>query len=433
MINNDIQNQLGRYLNNHNSKTGGGSILNDMIRGLKAKHEAAQGKTMGKSVDTSAETAESKNEKQSEKTIKQNQLQRYYNRKNGIATEKPDSNAAKTTSKEEDEELTPMQRREKELKAIMAKLDAEEAQRNASRHSNQKDKASSNDKTSENGTVTTSDPSALSGIDGFLNDMPLFDEFKSGLVKAFESLDKASAGAISAQYELNYTSIQYIANAAGGYDYQETAVNVKLDLNYIKAAAGGQTGKELSNAIAESTDFASMIENLQKVGQSQQSQQTQLVTPQNFMTSLLDYFSPEKTAGRIVDFATAFFPLSNAYKKGGDTEESRAEFGEMMRKAIQKGFDQAMGKLGKVPKATQDGIDKTHELTMAGIDDFIKNGLNQDKQNQGIYSALEQFSMNFEINYSHKTVSVLSGTYNNTGAINTQNAQNPARAVDTEA
>jgi hypothetical protein len=76
----------------------------------------------------------------------------------------------------------------------------------------------------------------------------------------------------------------------------------------------------------------------------------------------------------------------------------------MMRDAIQKGFDQAMGVLGKVPEKVQKDIDKTHELTFKGIDDFVKDGLNKQKQDEGLYASLEQWNLSFSLNYGETAV-----------------------------
>jgi hypothetical protein len=247
---------------------------------------------------------------------------------------------------------------------------------------------------------------ASDGLSGFLNDMPLFDEFKTGLMDAFKLMDKGGLGSVSAQYELNYSSMRYIANAAGGYEYKETSLNFKLDLSYVKASAGNGGGRALADLIGQSTDFASLIETLKGAASGQPT-----ATPKDFLAQMEDYFSPEKTAGRIVDFATAFFPKSAAFKAGNDTEEARSEFAETMRAAIQKGFDQAMGVLGKVPKEVQDGIDKTHELTFKGLDDFVKNGLSKEKEEEGLYASLERWNLSISLSYSEKTVSAAAGAY----------------------
>lgn len=327
-------------------------------------------------------------------------------RQQSIAAAKPadQTPAAETEdsaniSAESQADANPIERRKKELQAIINRLNAEEAQKNAAK----------NGTTDANGmlTVNSADAADLSNYAstmGFINDMPLFDEFKSGLIDAFKLMDSGTQGIVNAQYELNYSSMQYIMDANGSASYKETNFSVKLDLNYIKAAAGGSTGAQIADAIEQSTDFASMLQNLQKVGQANQPGSGKGIDVEALSNSMQDYFSPKNTANRILDFATSFFELSDAYKKNGDTEAARNEFAEMMKDAVQKGFDQALGSLGKLDQKTQDSIDETHDLIWKGFDDFIKNGLNKDKKEQGIYSALEQFSLNFQMSYSEKTV-----------------------------
>ncbi len=388
MINNDLSSQLARYYNQQNQKTESAgqssSRASEAFQRLKSRQNTIQGKPA--------------------KTDKTGQ------------TDTADKTDAKTAATEE-QNLSPMERRKKELAAIMDRLNREESERYPGRNKNKTTTPVQTGDTNQAAT-TTNDIDNANAL-GFLNDLPLFNEFKAGLTDAFKMLDGASAGSISAQYELNYSAMQYIANDAGEFEYKETNVSIKLDLNYIKAASGGKTGKEIADAIGNAKDFGSLVENLKNIGQNDMAAAKQSFNPQDMMTSLQDYFSPENTAGRIVDFAAALFP-------GGD----RAEFGEKMRKAIQKGFDQAQGILGKVPKSVQDGIDKTHELTMKGLDDFIANGRSPQKEQQGVYNSLEQFSFNFQMSVSQKTVSV--SNYDARGAAQQSNTTTPS-ALDTQA
>ena len=430
MINNDISNHLSRYFNRPAQNDAGG-LAQEMYNKIKAKRDSMQGRT-----DKTAEEAAAKTEDNADKLVKDNAtVGRFGNGyiKNRTKTEdkKTDADAQKNKNAQDAEaNLTPEEKRQKELQKILDKINAEEAERHPNR-TDKKDASKTEEKTATT-VVSPEDAAAAEGKEGFmsfLNDMPLFNEFKTGLMDAFKRLDSATAGSISAQYELNYTSMQYIADAAGNYEYKETSLNIKLDLNYVKAAGGGKTGKEIADLINSSEDFESLVNNLKSVGMNQGQQTAPASKPEDIMSSLQDYFSPEKTAGRILDFSTAFFPNSDAFKKYGDTEEGREEFAKMMRDAIQKGFDQAMGKLGSVPKKTQEGIDKTHELVFKGIDDFVKNGMDRQKQESGIYSALEQYAFSFEMNYSQKTVSVRNGTYGANGE-----QQNPVQsALDTQA
>ncbi|MCD8141406.1 MAG: DUF5610 domain-containing protein [Planctomycetaceae bacterium] len=307
--------------------------------------------------------------------------------------------------------------------------------RDALRHGGQKpaaaeatDEAAKQEAPAAANVTTITNPeeaSKVSGLDNFLNDLPLFNEFKSSLVDAFKSLDGATAGSISAQYELNYTSMQYIAAENGNYEYKETTLSIKLDLNYVKAAAGGSTGSEIASTIENAKDFESLMSSLQEIASKpgttpeQAAEQTKGIPefkglkPENFLTGMKDYFGPEATSGRIVDFATMYFPLSQEYKDGGDTEEARKAYSERMGKAIQKGFDQALGTLGAVPHNVMDGINKTHELTFKGLEDFVKNGMNKQKQDAGVYESLEKFAFSFEMKYSQTSVKY--NTYDSRG------------------
>lgn len=373
MINNDIANHLNRYFNNNSASASGNGLAGDVYKKLKARHDTIHGRT------DAADDA------------------------------KQGANTATTP----DASLSAEERRQKELQAILDKINAEDA-------------------AVAPAPANAADSNAAQSGDnflGFLNDLPLFNEFKAGLVDAFTRLDSASSGSISAQYELNYTAMQYVADAAGNFSYKETSVSIKLDLNYVKAAAGdGAKGKSLAELLGGAQDMSQLVDIL---GGSGKSQKTSSTSPTDFMAGLKDYFSPEKTAGRIVDFCTAFFPASDAFKAGGDTEEARGKFAEMMRAAVQKGFDQAMGTLGKVPQKVRDDIDKTHELTFKGIDDFVTYGMDRNKQNEGVYSALEQLAFSFQYSYSEKTVSAGSGSYTQAGA--SKDAGATQAALDTQA
>lgn len=72
---------------------------------------------------------------------------------------------------------------------------------------------------------------------------------------------------------------------------------------------------------------------------------------------VIDY--PEKTAERIINFALSFYD-------GGD----RQEFGAMIRKAVMKGYHEAMKALGGfLPQESHDTI----ELVNRAIDDFAQS------------------------------------------------------------
>ncbi len=437
MIKNEIANHLNNlYRNIGNKKNEAGGASSESAK--KGKDKAAD--TLPANASQTAAEASGKN--------RRNFVDAYERSKDGGK----DNAAAKD---KDTAQLSPEEKRQAQLKRIMEKIEAEEAARypNRAKKTDKTDGASGGKKTDADASasvVTTSDPAEIAekdgGIGALLNDMPLFNEFKTSLMDAFRQMDSTTKGSISAQYELNVSSMKYIADAAGNYQYQETSFNLKLDLNYVKAGAGGMSGSEIADALEKAEDFESFVAALQTVtAQGQQEggaaeggevaaaggqdannplsgylndngkpmSAKQLMnnafknlTPDQILNGLQDYFSPENTAGRIVDFATAFFPMSEAYKKYGDTEEARKEFGEMMRGAIDKGFSQAMGALGSVPKNTQEGIDKTHELAMKGLDDFIKNGVKKEKEQQQDNLRGYAMSVGIEMSYSQKTVSV---------------------------
>ncbi|MDR0361391.1 MAG: DUF5610 domain-containing protein [Planctomycetota bacterium] len=346
MINNDMSNPLERFFSNHAGDTNRPA---DLYERIKERRDAIGGK------------------KADEFEVAQKD-----------AADKTAANA-----KPEDAKLSPEERRRKEVQAILAQMNAEEA----------KDKP-----VEKKGQASNVDASGkrIADVDGygfpaFLNDLPLFNQFKTDLVNAFRSLDGATAGSISAQFELNYRSVEMIANEMGGYEIREATYNFKLDLNYVKAAAGADKNASMSELFG--------------------ADKKDPTTPSSLLDNLKEYFSPRNTADRIVDFASSFFPMSEQFKANGDTEGARSEFAETMREAIQKGFDQAMGKLGKVPGSVRDGIDETHRLTFQGIDDFVKYGMNRGKDGKtdDFFNVLQQFSMSMSQSYSQTTYTYTPG------------------------
>ena len=414
MINNDVSNHLSRYFANRAGQNDAGGAA-EMYKKIKARHDAIHGR--GESAEKAAEAQDA------DKTAKGAEANA------AAAADAKGKNKGK--AKTESDNLSPEERRQKELKAILDKINAEDEARYGKTTKTDETKTNEAKKAAESGVINPESEEAKKdpGFLSFLNDMPLFNEFKAGLMDAFKRLDSATAGSISAQYELNYTTMQYVANEAGGFDYKETSFNIKLDLSYVKAAGGKGGTEDIQKLLGSATDFSSLINALG----SGQKAQAAAPNPNDAMANLKDYFSPEKTADRIVDFATAFFPNSDAFKAKGDTEEARSEFADVMRKAIQKGFDQAMGTLGKVPQSVQNDIDKTHELTFKGIDDFVKNGMNRKKEQDGVYSALEELFFSAQVSYTERTVSVRStqGSYGRNGE---QAQTSPApSAFDTQA
>ena len=83
---------------------------------------------------------------------------------------------------------------------------------------------------------------------------------------------------------------------------------------------------------------------------------------------LPEYWNAENTSQRIVDFATSFFTL----KEGSD-----AEYYQMMKSAIEEGFNQAMGILGELPDEVNALAQNTFELSLEKLEAWaIEQGIN---------------------------------------------------------
>lgn len=90
-------------------------------------------------------------------------------------------------------------------------------------------------------------------------------------------------------------------------------------------------------------------------------------------SALEDYFSPEKTADRIVTFATNFLDayLDN-HNDETDREGTLAEFRELIEGAIDKGFDQAREMLGASLNEVGEGyLQETRGIITVKLDDYF--------------------------------------------------------------
>ncbi len=260
MIKNELNNLFNNLYNNRaNKKNEAGG------------NAADSGKAKGR--DNGAQAANDATQAQAKKP-RRSFVDEYEKSKDGNSKTETKANADTV-------ELTSEEKRRAALQKIMDKLDAEEAARYPSRV-NKKDRTESKDKTEKtdgtNAAANLDDVKNKDGIGALLNDMPLFNEFKTGLMEAFRSMDGVTSGSIRAQYELNYSSMQYIADAGGKYQYQETSLNIKLDLNYVKAGAGDMSGAEIADAIGNAEDFESFVAALKDIsGIKMRVQESQIV------------------------------------------------------------------------------------------------------------------------------------------------------------
>ncbi|QEI06027.1 hypothetical protein FXN63_09400 [Pigmentiphaga aceris] len=84
--------------------------------------------------------------------------------------------------------------------------------------------------------------------------------------------------------------------------------------------------------------------------------------------------SPEGTAGRIVSLATGFYEAFAKKHPNADESETAAAFMETIRSGIEQGFKDARGILEGLSALQGDvasNVDKTYELVMKGLDEFM--------------------------------------------------------------
>lgn len=181
-----------------------------------------------------------------------------------------------------------------------------------------------------------------------------------------------------AQFQVNYQVIRSI-NTANGTETQQFSFSFHASVEYLQATSG-QAPADLGAAV----EGAAGADPLQR---------------------LRAFFSPEKTAERILDFALSFFPLSSHFKEGGDIEDNRQAFADFIGKAIQKGFDEALGILGKLPDPVQENIDQTHKIVFDGLQDFVQNGLAPAKVDAGgIYATIQAYRLEITARMEYRII-----------------------------
>lgn len=95
--------------------------------------------------------------------------------------------------------------------------------------------------------------------------------------------------------------------------------------------------------------------------------------------------SPEATAERIVGFATSLFAIYQKQKPSEDKEQQLNDFMEVIGKGINQGFDDAKAILSglKVFEGeVEEGVGKTYELVMQGLQAFREKMLEAMKPEQ---------------------------------------------------
>ncbi len=97
----------------------------------------------------------------------------------------------------------------------------------------------------------------------------------------------------------------------------------------------------------------------------------------DFLAKLRDFFSPEKTAGRIFDFAVKHYGQGSF--TGADDAAQRTRYRDFVLPAIQQGFDAARAEMGKLPDSVSAEVNKTFDLLRRRFEQFVTNGLPQDQ------------------------------------------------------
>ncbi len=177
----------------------------------------------------------------------------------------------------------------------------------------------------------------------------------------------------NSQFQVNYQVLKSV-NSANGYSTTEENFSLHASYRFLQMASGADD--VAANGAAPVSEGAASEE----TGEVAPDEET---AENNLLTRLQEYFSPENTARRILDVATSFFSLSDAFKNGGDTETARQSFADFIGGAIEQGFSSARATLGDLPDTVSAGIDKTHSLVFSGLEDFVKNGIDPQKSIPG--------------------------------------------------
>lgn len=178
----------------------------------------------------------------------------------------------------------------------------------------------------------------------------LFDSISDGVYGALTGGfgGPEGEGAAAASYSALEISVQASVKRSFEASYQYTGPNGAKTSAYVRA----------SEEISFTASF--------------RLEQAQRLAAAHTTAGGADYFSPEATARRIVDFAMSFFP---AYSKDNEEmpfEERVDSFRKMVEGAIDEGFKEALAILGSLPDNVMAGIDETRGLIQQMLDSFFE-------------------------------------------------------------
>jgi len=185
-----------------------------------------------------------------------------------------------------------------------------------------------------------------------------------------------SSSGIRASYSASFTKVVTVSARAGSTGKEGDTVS-------LSAQSIGFQQEMLASQSSSPDDWKKIIDSIKQEyqnmkariidtlfngqgGQENGVDSVAIEDPRTFdeikeIPGLPDYWSAEKTAQRIVDFATSFL---SEFKGGKD------EFVNMIKDAIEKGFSQAKDISGNLPNPINKLVAKTHALVMDKIDEW---------------------------------------------------------------
>ena len=169
----------------------------------------------------------------------------------------------------------------------------------------------------------------------------------------------------------------------------------ELSLSKSMQVVEGESKRSISENL--SLEFSLSFENSNIM-----SNKGQVPLPKEGGTSLEDMFSPEKTAGRIVDFIKSAFKYSRLFGENKlESEDDVKRFQDSQSGAVEEGFKQARGLLGKLPEDIEDGISQAFDLVMEGLDKFFSG--DEEVENDSMVELLDPSDGNY---YSSQSFSL---------------------------
>ncbi len=112
---------------------------------------------------------------------------------------------------------------------------------------------------------------------------------------------------------------------------------------------------------------------IRKANEETEGKTDEFQPPENASANdILDFYSPQNTAERIVGFATSFFDVYAANHSESTDEENINGFSNLIGNAIKKGFEEAEKILGDFEELENIGenIKETYNLVMKGLKEF---------------------------------------------------------------